>query len=115
MRRHRNEARVAAIYLVRRLTDQTVWAAAEQFGGASVAAISKVVQRAAPRSDDDPKWNSRQRSGFGRPEARFRSPGLSIVGVQLTRFTRQCSDKVAQQAKLAKFPIFMIVAGVNRD
>ncbi len=57
MRRHRNEARVAAIYLVWRLTDQTVSATAEQFGGVSVAAISKVVKRADSRRNDDPKWN----------------------------------------------------------
>ena len=56
-RRHRNEARVAAIYLVRRLTDQTVSATAEQFGGVSLAAISKVVERADSRRNDDPKWN----------------------------------------------------------
>ena len=57
VRRHRNEARLAAIYLVRRLTDQTVSATAEQFGGVSMAAISKVVKRADSRRNGDPKWN----------------------------------------------------------
>ena len=57
VRRHGNEARVVAIYLVRRLTDQTVSATAEQFGGVSLAAISKVVTRAESRRNDDPKWN----------------------------------------------------------
>ncbi len=57
VRRHGNDARVAAIYLVRRLTDQTVSATADQFGGVSMAAISKVVKRADSRRNDDPKWN----------------------------------------------------------
>ena len=57
VRRHGNDARVAAIYLVRHLTDQTVSASAGQFGGESAAAISKVVKRADARRNDDPKWN----------------------------------------------------------
>ena len=57
VRRHGNDARVAAIYLLRRLTDQTVSATAEQFGGVSAAAISKVVKCADSRRNDDPKWN----------------------------------------------------------
>ena len=57
VRRHRNEARVVAIYLVRRLTDQSVSTTAERFGGVSAAAISKVVKRADSRRNDDPNWN----------------------------------------------------------
>ena len=44
VRRQRNEARVAATYLVQRLTDQTVSATAEQFEGVSVAAISNLAE-----------------------------------------------------------------------
>ena len=57
IRRHGNDARVVAIYLVRRLTDQTVSATADQFGSVSMAAISKVVKRADLRRSEDPKWN----------------------------------------------------------
>jgi len=57
VRRHNNEARVAAIYLVRRLTDQKVTALAEQFGAVSAPAISKVILRAESRRNEDPKWN----------------------------------------------------------
>ena len=57
VRRHNNEARVAAIYLIRRLTDQNVTALADQFGGVSAPAISKLVHRAESRRKDDPKWN----------------------------------------------------------
>ncbi len=57
VRRRGNDARVAAIYLVRHLTDQTVTATAGQFGGVNAAAISKVVKRADARRNEDPKWN----------------------------------------------------------
>jgi len=57
VRRRRNDARVAAIYLVRHLTDQTISATAGQFGGVSAAAISKVVKRADARRNEHPKWN----------------------------------------------------------
>jgi len=56
-RRHGNDARIAGIYLVRRLTDQKVAALAEDFGAVSMAAISKAVARAEWRKQEDPKWN----------------------------------------------------------
>ena len=54
---HGNDARMAAIYLVRRLTDQSVAVTAEAFGRVSSAAISKTVKRAESRREDDAKWN----------------------------------------------------------
>ncbi len=56
-RRHGNDARIAGIYLVRRLTDQKVAALAEDFGAVSMAAISKAIARAELRRQEDPKWN----------------------------------------------------------
>ncbi|HUG69588.1 MAG TPA: hypothetical protein VMM76_17685, partial [Pirellulaceae bacterium] len=38
VRRHGNDARVATVYLIRRLTDEKVTTLAKQFGGVSVAA-----------------------------------------------------------------------------
>ena len=57
VQRHHNDARAAAIYLARHLTDQTVSAIAEQFGGVSLAAISKTVKRAESRRIDDKPWD----------------------------------------------------------
>ena len=51
VRRHGNDARVAAIYLIRRLTDEKVTTLAKQFGGVSVAAISKLLSRAELRRE----------------------------------------------------------------
>ncbi len=58
IRRHGNDARVAAVYLLRRLTDKKVTTLAQQFGGVSVAAISKLLSRAESRRGEDPHWNS---------------------------------------------------------
>ncbi len=56
-RRRENDARTVAIYLVRRLTAQSVATIAEQFGEVSLAAISKTVQRSEIRRAEDAKWN----------------------------------------------------------
>ena len=57
VRRHGNDARAATIYLLRRLTSERVTAIAEQFGGVSAAAISKLVKRAESRREQDRKWH----------------------------------------------------------
>ncbi len=57
IRRHGNDARVAAVYLMRRLTDEKVTSLAERFGGVSAAAISKLIARAEFRRNEDAKWN----------------------------------------------------------
>jgi len=57
VRRHGQEARVAAVYLVRRLTDEKVTTLAKQFGGVRVAAISKWLSRAELRREADQSWN----------------------------------------------------------
>jgi REP element-mobilizing transposase RayT len=58
IRRHGNDARVAAIYLIRRLTSEKVMTLAQEFGGVSVAAISKLLSRAELRRQKDPHWNN---------------------------------------------------------
>jgi putative transposase len=58
VRRHGNDARTATVYLIRRLTDEKVTALAKQFGGVSVAAISKLLSRAELRRQEDSQWNS---------------------------------------------------------
>ncbi len=74
IRRRGNEARSAAIYLARLLTDEAVGAIAEYFGGVSTAAISKTVARAESRRGEDRAWDrrlarlsERLRSGEGAP------------------------------------------------
>jgi len=57
VRRHGNEARVAAVYLVRRLTDERVTTLAKPFGDVSVAAISQLLSRAELRREADRSWN----------------------------------------------------------
>jgi len=57
VRRHGNDARIAAVYLIRRLTNEKVTKLAEQFGGVSVAAISKLLRRAELRRQEDTPWN----------------------------------------------------------
>ena len=52
-RRHGNEARSAAIYLARRLTDEKVGTIGSQFGGVSPPAISKTVARVEARRATD--------------------------------------------------------------
>ena len=56
VRRRGNEARSAAIYLTRLLTDEAVGAIGEYFGGVSTAAISKMVARAEQRREEDRAW-----------------------------------------------------------
>lgn len=58
-RRHGNEARLAAIYLARQVTDEGVAAIGRHFGGVSLAAISKTVARAEQRRSEDPGWDRR--------------------------------------------------------
>ena len=59
IRRRGNEARSAAIYLARLVTDEAVGAIGEYFGGVSTAAISKTVARAETRRGEDRAWNRR--------------------------------------------------------
>lgn len=73
-RRHGNDARSAAIYLARQVTDETVGAVARSFGGVSMAAISKTVARVEGRRAEDKAWDRRLRElsarlrGDGRAE-----------------------------------------------
>jgi chromosomal replication initiation ATPase DnaA len=54
-----NEARVAAIYLIRKLTTVSAIRLAERYGGVSQAAISKTVQRAEIRRAEQRRWKQR--------------------------------------------------------
>jgi chromosomal replication initiation ATPase DnaA len=54
-----NEARVAAVYLIRRLTSEPARRIAERYGGVSQAAISKTVQRAETRRNEQRRWKQR--------------------------------------------------------
>ncbi len=56
-RRRGNDGRLAAIYLSRRFTDESVVAIGRYFGGVSSAAISKAVQRAETRRNRDRAWD----------------------------------------------------------
>jgi putative transposase len=58
-RRHGNEARSAAIYLARRVTDEAVGVIGTYFGGVSMAAICKTVARAENRRQEDRAWDRR--------------------------------------------------------
>jgi REP element-mobilizing transposase RayT len=58
-RRHGNEARSAAIYVARQVTDAAVRVIGEYFGGVSMAAISKMVARVEHRRGEDRAWNRR--------------------------------------------------------
>jgi putative transposase len=58
-RRHGNDARLAAIYLVRQVTDEGVGAMGRRFGGVSAAAISKTVARVGKRRGEDRPWDRR--------------------------------------------------------
>ncbi|NLX97274.1 MAG: hypothetical protein GXY83_13955 [Rhodopirellula sp.] len=73
-RRHGNEARLAAIYLTRLLTDEGVSAIGQQFGGVSMAAVSKTVARVEARRREDPSWDRRLAILF----ERLRTKGPSI-------------------------------------
>jgi len=54
-----NEARIAAVYLIRKLTSVTATQLAQRYGGVSQAAISKTVQRAEIRRDQQRRWRQR--------------------------------------------------------
>ncbi len=56
-RRRGNDGRLAAIYLSRRLTDESVGDIGRYFGDVSTAAISKAVQRAQSRRNQDRAWD----------------------------------------------------------
>ena len=58
-RRHGNEARLAAIYLARQVTDEPVGVIGKHFGGVTMAAISKTVARVESRRQEDPTWDHR--------------------------------------------------------
>jgi REP element-mobilizing transposase RayT len=58
-RRHGNDARLAAVYLARQVTDEAVGAIARCFGGVSLAAISKTVARVEQRRAEDKAWDRR--------------------------------------------------------
>jgi chromosomal replication initiation ATPase DnaA len=58
-RRHGNEARSAAIYLARQVTDEPVGMIGKYFGGVSMAAISKTVARVDRRRQEDRTWDRR--------------------------------------------------------
>jgi len=54
-----NDARVAAVYLIRRLTGVSATQLAKRYGHVSQAAISKTVQRAAQRCATQRRWKQR--------------------------------------------------------
>jgi REP element-mobilizing transposase RayT len=58
-RRHGNDARLAAIYLSRQVTDEGVGAIGRRFGGVSTAAVSKTVARMEKRRGEDRQWDRR--------------------------------------------------------
>jgi putative transposase len=57
-RQHRNEARLAVLYLLRHETDTTVAQLAAEFGRVSSAAVCKALARAESRRKTDPAWNA---------------------------------------------------------
>jgi chromosomal replication initiation ATPase DnaA len=70
-----NEARLAALYLIRRLTTESTASLAERYGGVSAAAISKSVARTEQRSETDKTW----RKKLARLESGLRSGAKSYV------------------------------------
>ena len=63
-----NDARVAALDLIRKLTSVSATELAQQYGGVSQAAISKTMKRSEIRRLQDRSWNQR----LGRLEKSFR-------------------------------------------
>ena len=57
IRKRNNDARSAAIYLHRKLTNESVSQLADRFGGVSVTAISKTTSRSEARRLDDRRWD----------------------------------------------------------
>lgn len=70
-RRHGNDARLAALWLCRRLTDERVSDLAERFGDVSAAAITKAIARCNDRRADDRRWNLQ----LGKLESQLRKSG----------------------------------------
>jgi hypothetical protein len=58
-RSYGNEARMAAIYLARQMTDAGVGTLGRYFGGVSTAAISQAVARVQRRRGEDRGWDRR--------------------------------------------------------
>ena len=56
-RRHGNDPRLAAVYLVRRLTACSVAVIADRFGKLSLSAISISVKRSEVRRTEDEQWD----------------------------------------------------------
>lgn len=56
-RLHGNDARQAAVYLTRELTDEQLAAIGKQFGGITAAAVSKMLTRAEERRTVDGRWD----------------------------------------------------------
>lgn len=54
-----NDARSAALYLIRQLTSETTLSLAGRYGDVSQAAISKAVQRVEARCAEQPSWDRR--------------------------------------------------------
>ena len=63
-----NEARAAALYLIRKLTGVPATQLAQRYGGVSQAAISKTVRRAENRREEERRWRQR----LSRPEKPLR-------------------------------------------
>jgi hypothetical protein len=55
-----NDARVTALYLIRKLASVPATELAEQYGGVSQAAISKTVQRSEVRRQEHRSWKQRR-------------------------------------------------------
>ena len=55
----KNDARLAAVYLIRRLTSMLATELAQRYGGVSQAAISKTVKRAEARRGEQRRWDQR--------------------------------------------------------
>ncbi len=66
-----NSARAAALCLIRRLTTTSVVQLADRYGGVSQPAISKTIQRAEEKMNDQPAWRRR----LARLEKKVRSSG----------------------------------------
>ena len=58
-RAKKNDARSAALYLIRQLTSEPVTVLAQRYGDVSPAAISKTVQRAEARRATEQSWDRR--------------------------------------------------------
>jgi len=57
VRRHGNDARMAAVYLARQCAGLPVTQLAEHFGSVSASAISKLLGQAAQRRNRDQRWD----------------------------------------------------------